>query len=127
MPLTLVLWGLLLFANPFPTYAQAIRLDIVPTPSLLGIPLLVLLYPVCVLLSIGLSIDALLRPGPARRMMGDLARQRAQPWLLATSAIHAAGRRVGGVGDAASRHLLRGMARLHLEWMKSSVSPTPIW
>ncbi|MBI1258064.1 MAG: hypothetical protein GC204_11385 [Chloroflexi bacterium] len=86
-PLTITLWVLLLFANPFPTYAQALRLDIVPTLSLFNIPLLILLYPVCVLLSIGLSIDALLRPGPARRMMGDQARRRAQPWLIATSVI----------------------------------------
>src|SRR6185436_8637829 len=76
-----------LFANPFPTYDQAIRLQIVDTPSLFGYPLLVLLYPAGVLLSIGLSIDALLRPGPARRMMGDIARRRAQPWLIATSGI----------------------------------------
>src|SRR6185295_13590161 len=32
--LTIAVWGLLLFANPFPTYAQALRLDIVPTLSL---------------------------------------------------------------------------------------------
>lgn len=85
--LTVGLWGLLLFANPFPTYDQALHLQIVATPSPFGVPLLVLVYPVCVLLSIGLSIDALLRPGPARRMMGEIARRRAQPWLIATSAI----------------------------------------
>ncbi len=85
--LTLGLWGLLLFANPFPTYAQAIRLEIAPTPMLFGFPLLILVYPLVVLMSIGLSIDALLRPGPARRMMGEIARQRAQPWLLATSGV----------------------------------------
>ena len=87
IPLTIALWALLIFANPFPTYAQALRLDIDPTLSLFNIPLLILLYPFCVLLSIGLSIDALLRPGPARRMMGDQARRRAQPWLIATSVI----------------------------------------
>ncbi|MCC6805210.1 MAG: hypothetical protein IT319_20190 [Anaerolineae bacterium] len=85
--LTAALWGLLLFANPFPTYAQALRLEIVATPSILGIPLLVLLFPICVVWSIGWSMDALRRPGPTRRMMGDIARRRAQPWLLATSAI----------------------------------------
>ncbi len=85
--LTAALWVLLLVANPFPTYTQAISLQIVATPSLLGVPLLVLTYPAGVLLCIGLSIDALLRPGPARRMMGDLARRRAQPWLITTSGI----------------------------------------
>lgn len=87
VPLTAALWGLLLFANPFPTYAQALRLEIVATPSILGIPLLVLLFPVVVVWSFGWSMDALRRPGPTRRMMGDIARRRAQPWLLATSAI----------------------------------------
>jgi len=87
IPLTVALWGLLIFANPFPTYAQALRLDITPTPTLFHIPVLILLDPICALLSIGLSIDALLRPGPARRMMGDQARRRAQPWLIATSVI----------------------------------------
>lgn len=83
----LVLWGLLLFANPFPSYAQAIRLEIAPTPMLFGYPLLLLAYPPGVLLTVGLSLDALLRPGPARRMMGEFARKRAQPWLIATSLI----------------------------------------
>ena len=81
------LWGLLLFANPFPSYAQAIRLQIAPTPTIFGFPLLLLVYSPGVLLTIGLSLDALLRPGPARRMMGEIARKRAQPWLIATSLI----------------------------------------
>ncbi len=86
-PLTGALWLLLMFANPFPTYESALYLRIVPTPSLLGVPLLVLLYPMAVFLSMSLSIDALRRPGPARRMMGEIARRRAQPWLIATSVI----------------------------------------
>ncbi len=87
VPLTVALWLLLLFANPFPTYAQALSLHISPTPTLFGFPLLVLLDPICVLLSIGLSIDALLHPGAARRLMGEIARERARPWLIATSVI----------------------------------------
>ncbi len=85
--LILALWVLLLFANPFPTYDQAIDLILAPTPTIFGFPLLVLVYPVCTLLCIGFALDALLRPGPARRMMGDLARRRAQPFLIATSAV----------------------------------------
>ncbi|HVU10262.1 MAG TPA: hypothetical protein VHD90_03250, partial [Phototrophicaceae bacterium] len=87
VPLTVALWLLLLFANPFPTYAQALSLHISPTPTIFGFPLLVLLDPICVLLSIGLSIDALLHPGAARRLMGEIARERARPWLIATSVI----------------------------------------
>lgn len=83
----LALGGLLLFANPFPSFSQALRLEVAPTPILLGIPLLVIVYPPAVLLSIGLSVDVLLHPGPARRMMGDIARRRAQPWLIATSVV----------------------------------------
>ena len=85
--LMLALWLLLLLANPFPTYEQAINLILAPTPTILGFPIMVLVYPVCTLLCIGFALDALLRPGPARRMMGDLARRRAQPFLIATSAV----------------------------------------
>ncbi|MFK7802189.1 MAG: sensor histidine kinase, partial [Anaerolineae bacterium] len=34
-----------------------------------------------------LSLDAVRRPGPSWRMMGDVARRRAGPWLIATSFI----------------------------------------
>lgn len=53
--------------------------------SVLGVPMLVLGYSLYVMLCIGLSLDALGRPGPARRVMGDMARQRARPWFTAVS------------------------------------------
>ena len=53
---------------------------IVKTP-LAGVPLLALAYPLYVLACILLSLDALRRPGDTARMLGDLARRRAQPWL----------------------------------------------
>lgn len=49
--------------------------------SVAGVPLLALGYSTYVLLCITLSLDALRRPGPSGRMMGDVARQRARPWL----------------------------------------------
>lgn len=55
--------------------------------SIAGIPLLALGYSMYVILCIGLSLDALRRPGPSMRMMGALARQRARPWLVAVSLI----------------------------------------
>jgi signal transduction histidine kinase len=55
--------------------------------SVAGIPLLALGYSAYVLLCIGLSLDALIRPGPSRRVMGTMARQRARPWLVAVSVI----------------------------------------
>jgi hypothetical protein len=54
-------------------------------PPLGGIPLLILVYPLYILLCISLSLDALRRPGPSGRVMGDLARRRARPWLMAAS------------------------------------------
>ncbi|MBE2223094.1 MAG: hypothetical protein IAF02_16245, partial [Anaerolineae bacterium] len=53
--------------------------------SIAGIPLLAAAYSVYVVLCIGLSLDAVRRPGPSRRAMGNLARQRARPWLMAAS------------------------------------------
>lgn len=50
-----------------------------------GIVPLAVLYPIYALACMGLSIDALRRPGPSRRWLGELARRRAQPWLLAAS------------------------------------------
>jgi signal transduction histidine kinase len=49
------------------------------------VPLPVLAYPLYVLLCISLSLEALYRPGPTARVMGNLARRRAHPWLVASS------------------------------------------
>ena len=53
--------------------------------SIAGVPLLAATYSAYVVLCIGLSLDAVRRPGPSRRAMGNLARQRARPWLVAAS------------------------------------------
>ena len=79
------LCNLLLFANPFPSYTQVIQLRLANTPSIGGIPLLGVLYPLYIVICVGLSLDVLWQPGPTARMMGDLARRRAHPWLVATS------------------------------------------
>ncbi len=77
--------GLLVLANPLPSFTQVAQMDLSAAPSLLGVPLLILVYPVYMMLCIGLSLDVLLRPGPSGRVMGDLARRRAHPWLLLAS------------------------------------------
>jgi signal transduction histidine kinase len=77
--------GLLIFANPLPSFWQAAQLDLSATPSLGDIPLSILIYPPYILLCIALSLDALRRPGPTARVMGDLARRRARPWLVGAS------------------------------------------
>jgi len=52
-----------------------------------GIPLATAAFPIYVLLSMALSLDAILHPGPSRRLMGKEARRRARPWLIAASAL----------------------------------------
>jgi signal transduction histidine kinase len=54
-------------------------------PLGLGTLLLPLVYPAYLLLCQGLSLDALARLSPSSRLMGDLARRRARPWLVATT------------------------------------------
>ena len=93
VPFTLLLVGLLLMANPLPDYTSAAPAQ--PGagpesglgPTLTGVPLLLLAYPPYILLCIGLALDALLRPAPSGRVMGDLARRRARPWLIGASLV----------------------------------------
>ena len=79
--------GLLVFANPLPSYWQVAQLNLSATPSVGGIPLLILIYPIYIVLCIVLSLDALRHPEPSARVMGDLARRRARPWLMAASVV----------------------------------------
>jgi signal transduction histidine kinase len=85
--LAITLVGLLIFANPLPTYWQVAQLSLSTTLSVGGIPLLILVYPFYILLCIGLSLDVLRRPNPSARLMGDLARRRARPWLMGASIV----------------------------------------
>jgi signal transduction histidine kinase len=82
---TFVLFVLTLLVNPLSglsqvTYAEAGRVIITGS-----IPPILLLYPLFILLCTGLSLDALLRPAPSRRPMGELARKRARPALVGAS------------------------------------------
>jgi signal transduction histidine kinase len=83
----LLMVGLVLFANPLPSLGPGAR----PNPNALleiaSLPLLALAYPLYILLCMSLALDALLRPGPTGRLLGDLARRRARPWLAAGSAL----------------------------------------
>ena len=79
------LFGLLIFANPLPSLTQLVALDLNATLSLAGIPLLILIYPVYILLCIGLALNVLREPGPTERWSGVQARLRARPWLVAAS------------------------------------------
>ncbi len=95
---TLFMLGLLIFANPLPDIVHAVQLDLSGVPALGGIPILILAFPIYILLCIFLSLDGLLRPAPSGRLMGDLARRRARPWLLgSTFVLLAVSLLVGGV------------------------------
>ena len=80
-----VLVVLMLFTRLIPAYSQLIRLDLSGTPTLGGVPLLFMIFPVFMVLCITSSMDALRHPEPSERLMGDLARQRSRPWLMATA------------------------------------------
>lgn len=74
--------GVLLLAIPSP---QLNPLRVFIRYSIAGIPFLAVGYSVYVLLCIGLSLDALRQPAISRRVMGTVARRRAQPWLSSAS------------------------------------------
>ena len=59
--------------------------EVIKAPVIGEIPLVAVGYPLYVLLCVALSLDALRRPGVTERMMGDVARRRARPWLMAAS------------------------------------------
>lgn len=77
--------GLLIFAHPLPSVANILALDISASLSVSGVPVLFVIYPLYTVLCTVLSLDALRRPGLPRRVMGELARLRAWPWLAAAS------------------------------------------
>lgn len=79
--------GLMIFANPVPYFSQMALLKLSPTPMIGRFPVLVLAYPLYILACISLSFDALRRPVPSGRVMGDLARHRARPWLISTTLV----------------------------------------
>lgn len=78
--------GFLVIAFSFLTPLSLFRSKLINL-SLANIPILALGYPVYILLCTILSLDALRAPAPSPRIMGDLARQRARPWLMGTSLI----------------------------------------
>ncbi|MCE1255460.1 MAG: hypothetical protein LWX83_18170, partial [Anaerolineae bacterium] len=84
---TALLIILLLLANPLPSFDQRGQLNLNNIPAIGGIPWLAIIYPVYILFCIFLALDALLRPGPTTRLMGQQARRRARPWLVASTLV----------------------------------------
>jgi len=77
--------GLLLFTSPLPSFMHAAQLQLATPVAIGGLPILLVIFPVYIILCIGLSLDALRHPMPSGRMMGDQARRRAHPWLMAAA------------------------------------------
>lgn len=78
-----IILGLMIFAHPLPSFTELAALDLSSALTIGGIPVLFVLFPVFTVLCIGLSLDALGHPASSERLMGDLARQRTRPWLIA--------------------------------------------
>lgn len=98
MMLCIALVGLLFFTSPLPTFSQAAQLNLSTQLQIGGLPLILLIYPLYILICIGLALGALRYPMRSGRMMGDLARQRARPWLIgATSMMLIVSFLVGGL------------------------------
>lgn len=85
--LTLALIVFLLFANPLPSFAEISNLQLTSSLTLAGIPILIPLYVIDIMLCVVLSLDALRRPAPSPRIMGDIARRRARPWFVTTAIV----------------------------------------
>jgi two-component sensor histidine kinase len=83
--LALALLSLLFVANPFLIVERSAR-GIVFTGARL-FPIVALLYPFYLISCTAFSLDALHRPARSARMMGDLSRHHARPWLLAASSL----------------------------------------
>ncbi len=54
-----------------PSYYEFVQLEGASFNIVQGVPPLIIVYPVYIVACIGLSLDALLRPAPSLRMMGE--------------------------------------------------------
>jgi signal transduction histidine kinase len=95
--LGLVALALLALADPLPSFSQVAYERSPAAPQPVGVPAVVLIYPVYSVLCVALALLALRRPAASERFMGDAARRRARPWLVAASlALLAVSLAVGG-------------------------------
>jgi two-component sensor histidine kinase/GAF domain-containing protein len=91
---------LLLTIDPLPSYNSLLDRRPAPLAVIGGIPMVVLVYPVFSVLCTLLALHVLRTPTASDRLMGDLARRRAHPWLIGASlALFAVS---VGVGSAAA-------------------------
>lgn len=113
--LGLVALSLPLVANPLPSYGEMLGRSPEHIPAVAGFPIAALVYPVYSVLCIVLALAALRHPAASERFMGDVARRRARPWLVAASLVLlAVGLAVGAAAawllDQARRQSLPGLS-----------------
>jgi signal transduction histidine kinase len=77
---TVGLLGWMVLANPLPDLSGQ-------TFNHTGFLGLAILFPVYILACILLALDAILRPGPTARLLGNEARRQARPWLTASTLV----------------------------------------
>jgi signal transduction histidine kinase len=73
--------------NPLPSYSEMASYNWAEPISFGMLPLIIVLYPFYSSLCFGLSLDALRRPALSGRVMSEVARRRARPWLAATAIV----------------------------------------
>ena len=78
----LLLMALLLATGSLPSFVEMPQRQIAMAWNVASAPLLLIIFPLYILLCIGLALDALYHPLPSSRLMGDQARARARPWLI---------------------------------------------
>ena len=88
--LTVALFGLLARVTPHNFLHEVAHPEQASHYAVHGLPLLIMLYPLFLILCIMCSLDTLARPDSSGRIMGDVARQRARPWLIASTLVQLA-------------------------------------
>lgn len=74
-------------ANPLPSYDEVLNRAPIAVFQIAGLPVAALVYPLYSTLCIVLALLALRNPAASERFMGDEARRRARPWLIAASVV----------------------------------------
>ncbi|MFV9507909.1 MAG: ATP-binding protein, partial [Oscillochloridaceae bacterium umkhey_bin13] len=98
----------LLFGDPLPSYSDVIGRGPAPPFGATGLPAVALIYPIYSIACSLFALAVLRAPASSERFMGEAARRRARPWLVAaTWTLLAVGLAVG----AAATWLLRQLAQ----------------
>lgn len=104
--LVLVVMGIAVASRPTAAHLTYPSRHLLDSIYVRGLPVLLIFYPLYVIYCIALSLDAVSKPGPSHRTMGELARKQARPWLIGASlALLLVSFSVGGVFFWLSRHI----------------------